>query len=136
MCIRDSIKTEQDITLQPMEETKIIFNTPKKLKGKAYICSHPQLPENLNIMDGVILSNNMDKCAAIILNSSSTPTFLPKATNFASLQLCSENDLKPVSFVFAVRDKQVKLMDASHVRKIDLSHVPDRYLDSYRVAQK
>ena len=26
-----SIKTDQDITLQPMEETKIIFNTPAKL---------------------------------------------------------------------------------------------------------
>ena len=115
-----------------MEETKIIFNTPKKLSGKAYICSHPQLPENLNVMDGVISSNNMEKCAAIILNSSSTPIFLPKATNFASLQLCSENDLKPVSFVFAVRDKQVKLMDTSHLRKIDLSHVADRHLASYK----
>ena len=66
-----SIKTEQDITLQPMEETKIIFNTPPKLQGKAYICSHPQLPDNLNVMDGVIASNNMDKCAAVMLNSSS-----------------------------------------------------------------
>ena len=74
----------------------------------------------------------MDKCAAIILNSSSSPIFLPKATNFASLQLCSENDLKPVSFVFAVKDKQVRLTDASHLRKIDLSHVPDRYLASYK----
>ena len=73
-----SIKTDQDITLQPMEETKIIFNTPTKLKGKAYICSHPQLPENLNVMDGVIASNNMEKCAAVILNSSSSPYFSPK----------------------------------------------------------
>ena len=127
-----NVKTDQDITLQPMEETKIIFNTPKNLSGKAYICSHPQLPENLNVMDGVISSNNMDKCAAIILNSSSSPILLPKATNFASVQLCSANDLKPVSFVFAVKDKQVKLTDASHLRKIDLSHVPDRYLASYK----
>ena len=108
-----------------MEETKIIFNTPTKLQGKAYIYSHPQLPEKLNVMDGVIASNNMEKCAAVILNSSSSPIFLPKATNFACLQPCSENDLKPVSYVFSVKGEQVRLTDTSHLKKIDLTHVPD-----------
>ena len=67
-----------------------------------------------------------------MLNSSSSPIFLPKATNFASLQLCSDDDLKPVSHVFSVKNNQVKLTDASHLRKIDLTHVPDRYLASYK----
>ena len=57
------ISTDHDVTIQPMQESKIIFNTPHNFTGKGLVSSHPQLSKDLTVMDGVIDSNGLDKCA-------------------------------------------------------------------------
>ena len=53
-----------------MQECKIVFNSPDKFAGKGLVSSHPQLNKDLTVMDGVIDSNGLDKCAVVILNIS------------------------------------------------------------------
>ena len=71
------------------------------------------------------------------MRSSSTEHLASNSTNskkgtLAQLEKCSENDCKPVSEVFTVIDNKAKLTDISHIKNIDLTHVPSNYLDSYR----
>ena len=65
------INTDHDVSIQPMQESKIIFNTPPN-------SSHPQLNKDLTVMDGVIDSNGLDKCAVVVLNISQQTIQLPK----------------------------------------------------------
>ena len=70
------VETDQDITIKPLEETKVIFDTPSGFIGKGIISSHPQINEHLTVMDGLVDSNNLSKCAAIVLNAAPFPVFL------------------------------------------------------------
>ena len=80
------INTDQDVSIQPMQESKIIFNTPPNFKGKGLVSSHPQLNKDLTVMDGVIDSNGLDKCAVVVLNISQQTIQLPKKAPLA--QFC------------------------------------------------
>ena len=62
---------DHDVTIQPMQESKVLFSTPKHFQGKGIISSHPQLNEDLSVMDGIIDSNGLNKCAAIVINKTS-----------------------------------------------------------------
>ena len=53
-----------------MQECKIVFNTPDKFAGKGLVSSHLQLNKDLTVMDGIINSNGLDKCAVVVLNIS------------------------------------------------------------------
>ena len=44
------INTDQDVSIQPMQESKIIFNTPANFKGKGLVSSHPQLNKDLTCL--------------------------------------------------------------------------------------
>ena len=120
------------MTIQPMQESKIIFNTPPNFMGKGLVSSHPQLNKDLTVMDGVIDSNGLDKCAVVVLNISQQTIQLPKKAPLAQLLKCAENTCKPVSEVFTILDKKAKLTDVSHLRNIDLTHVPSKYLGNYK----
>ena len=114
-----------------MQECKIVFNTPDKFAGKGLVSSHPQLNKDPTVMDGIIDSNGLDKCAVVVLNISDQIVQIPKKAPLAQLEKCSENNCKPVSEEFTVMDNKAKLTDISHIKNIDLTHVPSNYLDSY-----
>ena len=126
------ICTEQDMTIHPMQESKVVFRTPDNFKGKGFVCSHPQLNEDLAVMEGVIDSNGLDKCAVVVLNISQQIVQLPKKAPLAQLERCPENNCKSVNEVFTVKDNTTKLTDISHIKNIDLTHVPSQYLNSYK----
>ena len=115
-----------------MQESKIIFNTPHKFTGKGLVSSHPQLNKDLTVMDGVIDSNGLDKCAVVVLNISQQAVQIPKKAPLAQLLKCAENTCKPVSEVFTILNNKARLMDVSHLRNIDLTHVPSKYLNDYK----
>ena len=105
------ISTDNDVTVQPMQESKVIFNTPSKFQGKGLISSHPQLNHDLTVMDGVIDSNGLNRCAAILLNTSQQPIFLAKNSPLAKIDACSENLCKPVSEVLTVHNGSARITD-------------------------
>ena len=55
-----------------------------------------------------------------------------KKAPLAQLERCPENNCKSVNEVFTVKDNTTKLTDISHIRNIDLTHVPSQYLNSYK----
>ena len=126
------ISTDNDITVQPMQESKVIFNTPTKFQGKGLISSHPQLNNDLSVMDGVIASNGLNRCAAILLNTSQQPIFLAKNSPLAKIDTCPENHCKPVNEVLTVYNGSARITDTAHLKNIDLSHVPGKYLSQYQ----
>ena len=95
------ISTDHDVTIPPMQECKIVFNTPNNFAGKGLVSSHPQLNKDLTVMDGVI-----DKCAVVVLNISQQIVQIPKKAPLAQLQKCAENNCKPVNEVFTVINKK------------------------------
>ena len=115
-----------------MQECKIVFNTPDKFAGKGLVSSHPQLNKDLTVMDGIIDSNGLAKCAVVVLNISNQTVQIPKKAPLAQIEICAENNCKPVNEVFTINDNKTKLTDISHIKNIDLSHVPTNYLDSYK----
>ena len=44
------ITTDHDVTIHPMQESKIIFNTPHNFTGKGLVSSHPQLNKDLTVI--------------------------------------------------------------------------------------
>ena len=81
------ISTDQDVTIQPMQECKIVFDTPDKFAGKGLVSSHPQLNKDLTVMDGVIDSNGLTKCAVVVLNISQQTVQLPKKAPLAQIEI-------------------------------------------------
>ena len=108
-------------------ESKVIFNTPSKFQGKGLISSHPQLNHDLTVMDRVIDSNGLNRCAAILLNTSQQPIFLAKNSPLAKIDACPENLCKSVSEVLTVHNGNVRINNTEHLKNIDLSHVPGKY---------
>ena len=115
-----------------MQECKIVFDTPDKFAGKGLESSHPQLNKDLTVMDGVIDSNGLTKCAVVVLNISQQTVQLPKKAPLAQIEIFAENNCKPVNKVFMIKDNKTKLTDISHIKNINLTHVPTNYLDSYK----
>ena len=120
------------MTIQPMQECKIVFNTPNNFAGKGLVSSHPQLNKDLTVMDGVIDSNGLDKCAVVVLNISQQTVQIPKKAPLAKIQKCAENTCKPINEVFTIVNDKARLTDVSHIRNIDLTHVPSTYLNAYK----
>ena len=126
------VDTDQDITIKPLEETKVIFDTPSGFIGKGIISSHPQLNEHLTVMDGLVDSNNLSKCAAIVLNTAPFPVLLSKKSPLASIERVRNQACKKISEVYQISHGKTQLTDISHLSKIDLSHIPTQYLAKYK----
>ena len=66
------------------------------------------------------------------MNISQQTILLPKKAPLAQLLKCAENTCKPVSEVFTILNNKATLTDISHLKNIDLTHVPSKYLDKYK----
>ena len=126
------VSSEADITIQPLEEFKVSFSTPANFHGKGLISAHPQLRSELELMEGIIDSNGLNKCAAIVLNVSQQAIHIPKSTPLALIETCNEEQCKPLNQIFSVQNNRTTLSDVSHLKNIDLSHVPSTFQAQYK----
>ena len=71
-------------------------------------------------METILLGSvNRTRCGRVLQCPTSKSCLLKTSANF-------------VSEVFTILDKRATLTDVSHLRNIDLSHVPSNYLDDYK----
>ena len=76
-------------------------------------------------------SHGLSRCAAIVLNTSSSPILLGRNSPLAIINLVRADSCRPVSEVFQVHHGRTRLTDTSHLKQIDLSHIPDHYRPKY-----
>ena len=82
-------------------------------------------------MDGVIDPQGK-LCSTVVLNKSNRSVNLPKNSPLGMVSVDPGNHYANYHEVFSVEKGKPILTDTSHVEKVDLSHVPDRFLGSYQ----
>ena len=130
-----TLSSSKAIHLTPHSETAISLPVPFPFV-QGLIKSGPDLPEQVLIMDGI--TNSFDHpvthepvCIVILANFSHLPIQIPANTPLATLTSDPQLKIKPLSSCLSISNKKPKIMDISHIDKLDLSHIPVQHKPNY-----
>ena len=124
------------IHLSPHSETAISIPVPFPFV-QGLIESGPSLPDKVMVMDGVTSSyyppdSPADPvCNVIVANFSHLPIKIPTNTPLALLTTDPRLNAKPLSACLSISTEKPRIINTSHVEKLDLSHIPTRFQQHY-----
>jgi len=127
------VVTNKDITIPPMEESKVTFTIPKDLEehGKKLFVSNESMHDELIFLDGVVGSFK-GSASTVVLNKSGRSISLPKNSKIGFIDndpsLLFENHHQ----VFTVNKDRIELTGTHHLQNIDLTHVPPNFIPKYK----
>ena len=130
-----TLRGSKAIHLTPHLETAISLLVPFPFV-QGLIETGPDLPDQVLVMDGITNSFNHPEihepvCNVILANFSHLPIRIPANTPLAILTSDPHLKIKPLSSCLSISDKKPKIMDTSHIDKLDLSHIPVQHKPNY-----